>query len=319
MGGVAVGTDILGSRDGDPHLWFGSLKRYDLPNWLHGVVSLPISGARCKIFTLFASIHALLASSVGQAIHCSTMVDSTSYLGRDQRLSFVAIVGGSASGKTRLARSLGRFLGPNAHCLALDDFYRDMSHVPASRRKHLNFDSPRAIDWKAFFRVLDALKAGTAVSIPRYNYETLKVTHDRLTVERRLIVIVDGLWLLRNSRLRGYFDFSIYIDVGSRIRCARKIDRDVAERGYTVDRAKDQLSRRVLPQHLKYVQPQIKWASIRLRQPYRYQQISKLTDHLWQLAFQTSNISLARARLWKMLGNGSAAAAPGTKAYNLKK
>src|SRR5215831_12598866 len=117
-------------------------------------------------------------------------------------LFLVAIVGGSGAGKTCLAQKLQAALGRKAVRLSLDDFYLDRSHLSSARRAMLNFDHPRAIDWKLLKAVLQNLRAGHVARIPQYNFKThCLLTRTRL-LKPKPIILIEGLWLLRTPSLR---------------------------------------------------------------------------------------------------------------------
>src|SRR4051812_1957936 len=185
-------------------------------------------------------------------------------------VQLIAIVGGSGAGKGWMVERLRRVLGEHATHLQLDDFYRDRSHLPMSRRARINFDVPRAIDWAAAERVLRDCRAGQLTRIPSYDF----ATHRRITERERTnwapraFVLVDGLWLLRRPAMRHLFDLKIFLDTPTELRCTRRLARDVAERGYTRDAVEYQLRSAVVPMHDRYVEPQKKWADLILTQPF---------------------------------------------------
>lgn len=192
----------------------------------------------------------------------------------------VAIVGGSGAGKTWLAKKLQSALGPDAARLSLDDFYRDRSHLPPSRRAKLNFDHPRAIDWPHVKRTLRELRAGRAAGLPRYSFKD----HCRLPGQHVLapkpVVLMDGLWLLRRPALRRLFDIRIFINCPARARRGRRLARDLRSRGRTRAAVLDQLRNTVEPMHDRFVAPQQKWADIVLRHDFRDQDIRRLARKL---------------------------------------
>lgn len=208
-------------------------------------------------------------------------------------VKLVAIVGGSGAGKGWLVRSLCARLGPRARHLELDHFYRDRSHLPLRRRAQLNYDTPDAIDWDEVERVLCDCLAGRATSVPHYDFASYRRIPERARTEwqPRPIVLVDGLWLLRPPALRGLFSLKIYLDTPAEIRCARRRERDVAERGYTAESVEHQLRAAVLPMHDRYVEPQKKWADIILPYPVDESRVDALAE--WILAPPAGGLSPA--------------------------
>ena len=192
----------------------------------------------------------------------------------------VAIVGGSGSGKTWLTHKLLRALSPNAVQLSQDDFYRDRSHLPASRRARLNFDHPRAIDWSAVETVLEHLLAGRAARVPCYDFKT----HTRLpqlkTLEPRDIILIEGLWLLRRARIRRVVSVSLFLDCPARTRLRRRLARDLACRGRTRISIRTQFQGTVEPMHQRYVASQAQRAHFVFRKSPGRREVRWLTGLL---------------------------------------
>src|SRR5258708_2718181 len=128
----------------------------------------------------------------------------------------VAIVGGNGAGQSWLAGRLQSILGTKAARISLDDFYRNRPGLSPARRARINFDHPRAIDWPLVERVLRDCLACRTTRVPQYDFKT----HARLLRSRILrptpLILLEGLWLLRNPELRRLFDTSIYIDCHSK-------------------------------------------------------------------------------------------------------
>ncbi len=193
----------------------------------------------------------------------------------------VAVVGGSGAGKTWFVERLCRLLGDKARHLALDDFYRDRSHLPLARRAQLNFDVPHAIDWSGAERVLRDCRAGRPTRVPRYDFATYSRAIEAQVCLPRPIVVAEGLWLLRPLELRRLFDLKIFLDTPVALRHARRVARDTAERGYAPAAVRQRLSASVRRMHDRYVEPQKRWADIVLSQPFRESDVQALAERLW--------------------------------------
>ncbi len=179
----------------------------------------------------------------------------------------IAIVGGSGSGKTWLAERLCATLGRAAARLSLDDFYRDLSPMPAADRARVNFDDPAAIDWELVSETLAALARGEPAGIPSYDF----AAHTRRRQWHRLtpgdFVIWDGLWLLHEDWLRRRFALSVFVDCPPEARLERRIDRDVRERQRTPESVRRQFQEHVEPMHGRHVAPQRRWATCCVSSP----------------------------------------------------
>lgn len=172
---------------------------------------------------------------------------------RAPRVVLVAIAGGSGSGKTWLAQALRRRLGRRAALLSLDDFYRDLGHLPPARRAGRNFDRPAAIDWPALAAVLDAIAAGGRPSVPRYDF-TRHTRHGRSRRwARRPVVLVEGLWPWVRPALRERFALRIFRDTAAPVRRERRLERDVRERGRTATSVRRQWRDQVEPMFRRHV------------------------------------------------------------------
>ena len=174
----------------------------------------------------------------------------------------VAIVGGSASGKTTLARALAATLNEAAVLLAEDDYYRCSSTVPDFDPEEYNFDEPVAKDHALLAAQLAALKRGEPLHRPDY----CLITHTRkptpVPVPARPIVIVEGLHLLIDQTLRAQFDLSVFVDCPADVRLARRVARDVTERGRETLSVLGQYLANVRPMYDRHVAPQAQLADL---------------------------------------------------------
>jgi len=205
----------------------------------------------------------------------------------EHQTRLIAIVGGSGSGKTWLAEHLKSTLGAQAGLLSLDDFYFDLSKLPPDARAQINFDHPQTIDWPLFERVLDDCLSGQATGIPQYDF----VTHTRLPQIELFrpapLVLVEGLWLLHEPKLRGWFDLKVFLDCPEPLRLKRRLVRDVTGRGRTPDSVRKQFQDTVAPMHERYVAPQSKYADIVLHHEPDQRDLHELADILRTLALES--------------------------------
>ena len=180
---------------------------------------------------------------------------------------FIAVVGGSGSGKSWLSAEIGHWLGDEAGHLCLDDFYRDLSHLPEDERERVNFDDPAAIDWEALREVLECLARGEEAHSPMYDFAThTRPAETRVFARARLGGLV-GLWLLHPEWLRDKFVLSVFVECPAEERLRRRVERDVQQRGRTEDSVRQQFAEHVQPMHERFVEPQRPWATRRVHSP----------------------------------------------------
>ena len=196
----------------------------------------------------------------------------------------IAIVGGSGAGKSWLAERLQGELGELAGRIALDDFYRDGTPLPEARRARRNFDHPLAIDWKRFGEVLDDLSHDREAAVPQYDFTTHCRRPDPVVVRPRPVMLIEGLLVLHRPSLRRRFSLGIFVDCPARQRLARRLARDVLQRGRSAISVREQFHRQVQPMHARFVAPQRRLAEALVRSPVTADQVHRLASRIRDLA-----------------------------------
>ena len=165
----------------------------------------------------------------------------------------IAICGGSGSGKTFISRALRDNLPCPTAILSYDSYYRDQSHLPVEERDLLNYDDPAMLDEELLLSHLSALREWKSIDIPQYDFSS----HTRMKVTRPFspkdIVIVEGIMVMQLPK--DTYDYVIYVDAESDVRLARRLQRDLTQRGRTAEGVIKQYLSSVKPMHLKYVEP----------------------------------------------------------------
>lgn len=169
-----------------------------------------------------------------------------------REVKVLTIAGGSCSGKTTLAKVMCRAAG--GLLLRQDDYYLDNGGVSESGEAP-NFDIPQAIDFERFWRDLNALKQGKSISAPRYDFVTHRRFDDEVQVSPLPVIIVEGIMVLHDDRLRELYDFSCFIECDEELRLLRRIKRDIRERGRTKEGVIEQFKGQVAPAHDEFVEP----------------------------------------------------------------
>lgn len=177
---------------------------------------------------------------------------------RDNAPIVVGIAGGTGSGKTTVAAAIAQRLG-SKHMIHLqhDSYYRPLPQtMPLEERAKTNFDHPDALETSLLCEHLCALRAGNAVSVPKYDF----ATHQRLEGQEELmkparIILVEGILIYAHEELRSMLDIKIFVDTESDVRFIRRLQRDVAERGRDVTSVIEQYLETVRPMHNQFVEP----------------------------------------------------------------
>lgn len=175
----------------------------------------------------------------------------------------LGVAGGSGSGKSTVVREVRRLLGEEVACvLAHDAYYRDLAHVPFEERVGVNFDHPDSLETELMAEHVERLLEGVPVDVPTYDFST----HTRSPVTERReptpVIILDGILVLADGRLRDVMDLKVFVDTDADLRLLRRIRRDVVKRGRTADSVIRQYETTVRPMHLEFVEPSKRYADL---------------------------------------------------------
>jgi uridine kinase len=174
----------------------------------------------------------------------------------------IGVVGGSGSGKTTVARAIQQAMDVSAAFLDQDGYYKDLSHLSLDERRQVNFDHPDSIDSDLLVAHLEQLARGEPIDKPTYDFAAHTRAPGSVRVEPSAIVLVDGILLFTDKRLRDLFDIKIYVDVADDIRFIRRLERDVIERGRSTADVIHQYLTTVRPMHLEFVEPSKRYADV---------------------------------------------------------
>ena len=171
-----------------------------------------------------------------------------------KRAFVLGIAGGTGSGKSVLARRIARALGRRAVVLPLDGYYRDRSAARGAARRSLNFDHPRSIDGSLVARHIRALARGETVRAPQYDYRRHRRLARTRTVAPAAVVVVEGLFVFADPEIRRRIDLGIYLSEPADLRLARRLRRDVGERGISVEETLRLYFHCVRPMHDRFIE-----------------------------------------------------------------
>jgi len=174
----------------------------------------------------------------------------------------IGIAGGTGSGKTTLARTLKKSFEDDVTLLCMDWYYRSFHHISFDDRKQLNFDHPDAFDMQFFIEQMVRLKNMEAIQRPVYSFIEHRRLDENIREEPRHVVIVEGILLFENPEVRNLLDIKIFVDTDSDTRFARRLVRDIHERGRDIDSVVHQYLHTVKPMHEAFVEPTKRYADI---------------------------------------------------------
>lgn len=168
----------------------------------------------------------------------------------------IGIGGGSGSGKTTIAEALINQAGrDNATLILHDSYYRDLAHMPIEERAAVNYDHPDSLETELLVEHLHALRHGAAIDKPLYDFTTHTRRDETERVEPRPVIVVEGVLVLAEPALREMMDLKIYVDTDSDLRIMRRLERDIRDRGRTLESVFEQYLATVRPMHIEFVAP----------------------------------------------------------------
>ena len=188
----------------------------------------------------------------------------------------IGISGGTASGKSTLSKKIIYFFRDwdiKIDHLELDNYYRDFKKLSIGQRNSMNFDNPNSIDFKLFYQHLNKISQGSNVDTPTYCYKTHLRKKKTYRINKPDVLLVNGLFILLNKKIRDFFDLTIFLDIDSDTRLKRRITRDIRERGGERNLIKNKYKNVIKPMHEKYVEPNKKFANLILDNNTNYKSI----------------------------------------------
>jgi uridine kinase len=179
------------------------------------------------------------------------------------RMITVGIAGGTGSGKTTVAKRIAQALPSSAvSTIEHDAYYRDRHDLSAEERAMVNYDHPDSLETELLVQHIDRLRAGETVDVPIYDFKSHKRAEESRRVAPTPIVLVEGILVFVDARLRERLDMKLFVDTDADIRIFRRIRRDMEHRGRTFDSVREQYYKTVRPMHLEFVEPSKRTADL---------------------------------------------------------
>ncbi len=175
----------------------------------------------------------------------------------------LGIAGGSGSGKSTIARAILHALpAGQGVLLEQDHYYRSQAHLPYSERELVNYDHPDALEMDLMGQHIDALRAGLPIDRPTYDFAAHDRAKEPTRIEPAPVVVVEGILVLADERLRARFEVKLFVDTDADIRLMRRVRRDLEHRGRTFAQVRKQYYETVRPMHMAFVEPSKRFADI---------------------------------------------------------
>ena len=175
----------------------------------------------------------------------------------------IGIAGGTGSGKTTVANVILKRVGNQRIAyLPHDAYYRELKDLPLIQRAAINFDHPDSLESELMLTDIMRLKQWEPVNLPVYDFSTHSRTDRTIHVNPQPVIIVEGILIFAEPKLREIFDVKLFVDTDSDLRFIRRLQRDIAERGRTMEKVIQQYLTTVRPMHLEFVEPSKRYADV---------------------------------------------------------
>ncbi len=197
---------------------------------------------------------------------------------KPDRPLFIGLAGGSGSGKTTIAESVLDRLDGQVALVHHDAYYRHAPELSYGERTKVNYDHPASLETELLVEHLMALRAGVAVERPVYDFAVHLRSDETVRVEPAPVVVVEGILVLAEPELRSELDLKIFVDTDSDIRLARRLQRDIEERGRTVDSVVSQYFETVRPMHIEYVETSKRYADLIIPEGYNPRAVATVVE-----------------------------------------
>ena len=174
----------------------------------------------------------------------------------------LGIAGGTASGKTTVARKIHEAFASRVAFIDQDSYYRPLDHLSLEERRDVNFDHPDAFDSDLLVAHVKRLKSGGSVEKPVYDFVSSTRQPRTVAVNSADLILIEGILVLHMEQLRQEMDVRIFVETEDDVRIIRRLTRDIKERGRDFDHVVQQYFRHVRPMHMAFVEPSKRWADI---------------------------------------------------------
>lgn len=180
-----------------------------------------------------------------------------------KKMLIVGIAGGTGSGKTTVVRKITEvFEKDEVVVLPQDSYYSDNRHISLEQRQRINFDHPDSLEFDLLVRHLKELKEGREIRMPLYSYLTCLRSEETVLIKPARVVVVEGILILTDEALRKMLDIRVFVDADADDRLGRVIQRDIEERGRTLNQVLERYHQTVKPSHLQFIEPSKRYADI---------------------------------------------------------
>jgi uridine kinase len=197
---------------------------------------------------------------------------------KPDRPLFIGLAGGSGSGKTTIAESVLDRLDGQVALVHHDAYYRHEPDLTYEERTKVNYDHPDSLETELLVEHLIALRSGMAIERPVYDFAVHLRSNETVRVEPAPVVVVEGILVLAEPELRSELDLKIFVDTDSDIRLARRLQRDIEERGRTVDSVVGQYFETVRPMHIEYVESSKRYADLIIPEGYNPRAVATVVE-----------------------------------------
>lgn len=168
----------------------------------------------------------------------------------------IGVFGGTGSGKTTIVNQiLSKFGSGEMLVISQDAYYKDNSEISYEERCLLNYDHPNSIDFELLYTHLKDLKKGFSISQPVYDFKIHNRTKKTVKISPKKVIILEGILIMNYPKLRSILDLRVYIDANNDIRMARRVNRDISERGRTPKEVVNRYVTMLIPMHKKFISP----------------------------------------------------------------
>lgn len=175
----------------------------------------------------------------------------------------LGVAGGTGSGKTTVARAIVERVGSDRVLeITQDRYYADLNHLPLTARNNRNYDHPDSIESSLLVKHLCSLKEGRAAELPLYDFTRHERRPETESASARPVILVEGILIFALAEIRELLDIKIFVDTDPDVRFIRRLNRDMKERGRTLESVVDQYLETVRPMHLEFVEPSKRWADV---------------------------------------------------------